>query len=184
MLHTSIKIIPIWNLLETALLSIMPGILLYFSPFPNACRILKTNVTQKKTKITSLILKSTYSVLTTRFKSTVLLLKSSCGDGIQLEGTCGCPLPMGTRETPSPAWGLRGCSATFLPTLYPQKGKTGQSWVNVFKASRWQPALPCRVQCTHMERISVQNTAIQDSFLQVGHMPSTLCLNDPENIFT
>lgn len=100
------KIIPIWNLLETALLQIMPGMHLYFSPFPNTCHILKTNVTQKKNKITSLILKSTYAVLTISFKSAVLLLKSSCGEGIQLEGTCGCPLPMGTRKTPSPAQGF------------------------------------------------------------------------------
>jgi len=44
MLHTiSSKIKPLWNLLETALLHIMAGILMYFSLFSNACHTLKTN---------------------------------------------------------------------------------------------------------------------------------------------
>lgn len=51
MLHTiSAKIIPFWNLLETAVLQIMAGILMHFSPFSNARHILKTNAHPKKTR--------------------------------------------------------------------------------------------------------------------------------------
>lgn len=139
---TSPKATPV-NLLENAVQAVMAG--MYSSQFSNTCHVLNTNSPPENPKMTSVTLRSSYPVLSTNSKSTTLLLESNW-DGIQPKATCrsgpgqllsmvgskpstqdAVPLPpltlTGHPEIPSPAWGVMGQSATFLPVLYPLKEK-------------------------------------------------------------
>lgn len=83
---TSPKGIPM-NLLEIAVLPKMAGMRRYISQFSNTCHVLNTISPPKNPRMTSVILRSSYPVLSTNFKSRTLHLESSW-DGIQLKATC------------------------------------------------------------------------------------------------
>lgn len=153
---------------------------MYISPFSNACHLLKTNAPPTKNpKMTSLTLRPTYPISTTNFKSTTLLLKSGCGEGIQLKGTCrygpgqlpstrgykprtraAIPLPplvvprsQGNARSRVLPGDSRGSVPRFCQRCTRKRKKTVQSWENLFKACRWETALSRRVQCIYTKRL-------------------------------
>lgn len=92
-------------------------------------------LTQKKPEMTSLTLRSTYPVLTTNSESMTLLLRSNCGEGIQLKATC----RYGPGQLPSPCgYKPRTQAAIPLPLLVPcsqgnvrSQALPGDSWVSL-----------------------------------------------------
>lgn len=186
---------------------------MYFSPFSNACHLCKTNAPPTKNpKMTSLTLRPTYPILTTNFKSTTLLLKSSCGGGIQLKGTC----RYGPGQLPSThGYKPRTRAAIPLPPLVPHSQGNARSQVlpgdscgsvphfcqrcTHKRKKLYSPGKIClkhaggRRHCLTGRRVFTlkgfmfsifRHCDTRHGLPQVGHMPSTLCLNDPENIFT
>lgn len=174
----STKVIPM-NLLETAVVPTMAGILTYISPFSNASHVLNTNSPPKNPEMTSFTLRSSYPVLTTNLKSTTLHLQSSW-DGIQLKGTCRSgpgqllsmpgskartqdaallpPLTLPRRAPwdPKSCLGVHGSVCHIPASVVPTEGKkTLQSWELLFKAHRWKAALPHRVQCICTKRLYI-----------------------------
>lgn len=147
----------------------------YLYPFKTPVIYSKPMLTpKKKSKMTSFTLRSTYPVLTTNFKSTTSLLKSSCGEGQQLTGTrrsgagqlpstggyaprtpAAGPLPplvTGQRDA-KPCLGIHG---PVCQCCTHKRENTVQSWEKLLKACRWETALSRRVPRTCTERLHVQ----------------------------
>lgn len=91
-------------------------------------------------------------------------------------------------EIPSPAWVFMGQSATFLPGLYPLKQNKPYS-PGKFCLKHAGGRQHCLTGCNvfALKGFIFYIFRYYDgryNFPQVGHMPSTLCRNDLENIFT